>query len=191
METQMDAHSCCGNLPRWLRASTTWLGSSLENDTTREKQNRTKFGKVRKRGQEMGWVRDSVRKQRGIKTEDERGGRHAEIKRWEHRGGWRRTEEEESPFTGGGGAKMSLPSPLWTAHLHLPPGPTRHNTRPTEPLRWPWSAAETQTQTPLWAKPSDFQTCTKNPSGEPAFTSLVTVLSRRWFICPLMAAPAV
>lgn len=90
METQMDAHSCCSNLPRWLRASKMWLGSNLKYDTKGKKQNRTKFGNVRKRGQEMGWVRDAERKQRGIKAQDKKGGRHKERKWREHRGEWRR-----------------------------------------------------------------------------------------------------
>lgn len=47
--------------------------------TRRQKQNRAKFGNIRKRGQEMGY--SPREKQRGMKAEGKEGGRHTETKR--------------------------------------------------------------------------------------------------------------
>lgn len=79
METQMDAHSVAViSRDGWERQRCGLVPASAT--TRREKQIRTKFGNVRKRGQEIGWFRGTERKQRGMKAEDKKGGRHMEEK---------------------------------------------------------------------------------------------------------------
>lgn len=187
METQMDAHSVAViSRDGWGRQR---CGSVPASSTTRrEKQNRTKFGNVRKRGQEMiqrhrektarheswGWERWETHRAKTVMTRAQRRKmRRGRDDRWvtmhpEGRtAGTSRHEWHKS--------KMSLRPPP-QAHLHLPP-PHQTQHRLTELSTGP-EAMQWLCQTPLWAKLSDFRHVLKIHLESPHSLFLVTVLGR-------------
>lgn len=153
METQMGAHSAavisrdgwgrqrCGSVPAW--------------SATRRKQNRTKFGNVRKRGQV--WDdSETPREARKLRIRKGGGKKRTELTRAQRRKRWRegvRTERwrrwltvhqediirKESHVTSGRRTKCPIPPPPRTGHLHRPP-PYQTQHRMTEPC-WPQSDA--------------------------------------------------
>lgn len=83
----------------------------------REKQNRTKSGNVRKRGQEMGWFRDTERKERSVKAEDKKGknGNAEKIKRWSQKKLYE--DENDAAFRG---QKRRNPEPrVWLDRIQV------------------------------------------------------------------------
>lgn len=154
----------------WERQS---CGSVPASSTTcREKQNRTIFGNLRKRGQEMGWFRDPERTHGSMRAEDEKGGRHTEIKRETRERGrdsgeWRCIEvtQEESPVTM---SKMS-PPPATSSIL---PGTTQAHWGPALALR----RCRDSDKVLCGQSCHIFRHILKNPSGEPALNFPATVL---------------
>lgn len=165
-------HNSCGSVPA---SSTPRKG---------EKQGRTKFGKVWKRGQDMGWFRDAERKPRSMKAKDRIG------KVWDtqrEREKDESTEEELTRVSDGasrGPKRRNLHSQV-VEEKNVPPVPpadspsASSSTSPRGRLSFSAGpkAIQLLCQIPLWAKLSDFQT--KNPSGETVLHSVYPPMAAR------------